>query len=57
LTAEPEKPIMVEVRGSEKQLLISGLTKNISDILSKPNILQLFNNENGGGSFIENENA
>lgn len=34
LTAEPDKPIMVEVRGGEKQFLISALTKHIYDILS-----------------------
>jgi hypothetical protein len=34
LTAEPDKPIMVEVRGGEKQFLISALTRHIYDILS-----------------------
>ena len=41
LTAEPDKPIMVEVRGGEKQFLISALTKHIYEILSQPHKLQI----------------
>jgi hypothetical protein len=40
LTAEADKPIVVEVRGGEKQYLISALTKHIYDILSQPHRLQ-----------------
>lgn len=39
LTAEPDKPIIVEVRGGEKQFLISALTRHIYDILSQPHRL------------------
>jgi len=45
LTAEPDKPIMVEVRGGEKQYLISALTKHIYDILSQPHRLQMLSQE------------
>ena len=45
LTAEPDKPIMVEVRGGEKEYLISALTKHIFDILSKPKGLTLMPQE------------
>jgi len=39
LTAEPDKPIIVEVRGGEKRFLIQALTKHIYDILSQPHRL------------------
>jgi hypothetical protein len=45
LTAEPDKPIMVEVRGGEKQFLISALTKHIYEILSQPHRLQMTRDE------------
>ena len=47
LTAEPDKPIMVEVRGGEKQFLISALTRHIYDILSQPHRLALNNRDSG----------
>ena len=41
MTAEPDKPIMVEVRGGEKEFVISALTQHLFDILSKPKALKL----------------
>jgi hypothetical protein len=36
LTAEPDKPIMLEVTGGEKEYLIQSLTKHLFELLSKP---------------------
>ena len=49
LTAEPDMPIIVEVRGGEKQYLISALTKHIYDILSQPHRLMLDDGEEEEG--------
>lgn len=41
LTAEPDMPIIVEVRGGERQFLITALTQHIYDILANPQKLYL----------------
>ena len=41
LTAEPDMPIIVEVRGGERQFLITALTQHIYDILANPQRLYL----------------
>jgi hypothetical protein len=52
---------MVEVRGGEKQFLISALTRHIYDILSQPHRLQLGNPQGrdsgvSDGSAVQNTN-
>jgi hypothetical protein len=53
LTAEPDKPILVEVRGGEKQFLISALTKHIYDILAHPDRINITQDANGTVKFEE----
>ncbi len=50
MTAEPDKPIMVEVRGGEKEFVISALTQHLFDILSKPKGLTLIPNADSNSS-------
>lgn len=53
LTAEPDKPIMVEVRGGEKEFVISALTQHLFDILSKPKGLAIIPTVDSNSSCVE----